>query len=259
MCGRYATTRTSADLSALFEALDETGRGPDPGGGSDPGGGPGPAGPLAPSWNVAPTDPVPVVRVRSAGHRALVVARWGLVPAWADSPKVGARMINARAETVATARAFARAFAGRRCLVPADGWYEWRVDADGVKRAYYLTPRDGGVLALAGLWSVWRGTAGDPLLTCAVVTTAAQGELAGVHDRMPLLLAPPRWEAWLRAAPEPDRLLAPPDAATLAAVEIRPVGPKVGNVRNNGPELIEPVVPDVNTTAAVTPVDLTLF
>ncbi len=166
-------------------------------------------------------------------------------------------MINARAETVATSRAFARSFAGRRCLVPADGWYEWRIDADGVKRAYYLTSRDGGVLALAGLWTVWRG-AGDPLLTCAVVTTSALGELASVHDRMPLVLAPGRWERWLRAEPEPD-LLTPPDADTLAALEVRPVGPAVGNVRNNGPELIERMERDVNAIPPVSPVDLTLF
>jgi putative SOS response-associated peptidase YedK len=213
MCGRYASTRSAADLSALFEALDETTE-------------------LAPRYNVAPTDPVPVVTVsRERGARVLEVGRWGLLPHWARDRKAAARMINARAETVATAPAYARAFATRRALVPADGWYEWRRPDGGGKQPYFMTPRDGSVLGFAGLWSRWGP---DRLLTFSIVTTAAVGELGTVHDRMPLLLERGRWQSWL--AGEPD--LAGPPPELVAGLELRPVGQAVGNVRNDGPELV---------------------
>jgi putative SOS response-associated peptidase YedK len=217
MCGRYASTRSAADLTALFEAVDEI----------DPAGG------ITPRYNVAPTDPAPFVRIsRQRGGRALAVGRWGLLPHWARDPRQAARMINARAETVATAPAYASAFATRRALVPADGWYEWRrLDGRG-KQAYFMTPADGSPLAFAGLWSRW-GTEG--LLTFCVITVPASGELAAVHDRMPLVLPPSRWQRWLAdEAPALD----PPPAGLLADLELRPVGPAVGNVRNDGPELV---------------------
>lgn len=269
MCGRYATTRSSTDLSALFESYDDTG------------------GRLVADYNVAPTDPVPVVRMapssgsnhpvasqapgdagegrsdasqgagdvdagrKDAGEgrggdageaatdqvRSLCLARWGLVPGWARDARGGARMINARAETVATARAYARSFARRRCLVPADGWYEWLRPDGAAKQPYYMTRADGGVLVFAGIWSIWSG-GGEPLLSCSVITTPARGDLALVHDRMPLLLPPRRWAAWLAGAGEPAELLTPPTDETLAAIEIRPVGRAVGDVRNDGPELV---------------------
>jgi putative SOS response-associated peptidase YedK len=220
MCGRYATTRSTAELSALFESTDETG------------------GAARSSFNVAPTDSVPLVRLTAAGHRVLCAGRWGLIPPWAASPAGAARMINARAETVATSRAYASSFARRRCLVPADGWYEWVRLPEGGRQAYFMTPVDASVLALAGIWSVWGGPDG-PLLTFSVLTTAAVGELAEVHDRMPLLLPRERWGAWLGPTDDPAALLAPPAAQWLAGLEIRPVGPAVGNVRNDGPRLIE--------------------
>src|SRR5438552_18964185 len=134
MCGRYATTRSAADLSALFDAADEPGDG------------------LAADDNVAPTDPVPIVRrSRRVDGRVVSVARWGLVPAWAPDTSGQARMINARAETVATARAYAPSFERRRCLVPADGWYEWRRASARQKQPYFMTPRAGGAPAVAGL------------------------------------------------------------------------------------------------------------
>ncbi|MCZ7418913.1 SOS response-associated peptidase [Verrucosispora sp. WMMA2121] len=218
MCGRYATTRGAGDLSGLFEAVDET------------------AGELAADHNVAPTDPVPLVRIGAAGHRALSRGRWGLVPPWSRSPAGAARMINARAETVATSRAYAPSFARRRCLVPADGWYEWVRLADGAKQPYYMTPRDGSVLAFAGIWSVWDGPDAT-LLTFSVLTTAAVGELAEVHDRMPLLLPPERWATWLDDGADRAELLAPPPLDWLAGLEVRPVGRAVGDVRNDGPGL----------------------
>ena len=241
MCGRYATTRSAVDLSALFDAVDETGDG------------------LVADYNVAPTDPVPVVRhPRRVDDRVLSVARWGLVPPWAPDTSGQARMINARAETVATARAYAPSFQRRRCLVPADGWYEWRRTSVRDKQAYFMTPRDGGVLAFAGLWTV-RGEGPQRLLTCSIVTVPAVADFGLVHDRMPLVLPPDRWAHWLTAGPDPGVLLVPPPEEYLASVEIRPVGSAVGDVRNDGPHLVRrvaaPMLPEVHESA----IDLTLF
>jgi putative SOS response-associated peptidase YedK len=230
MCGRYATTRSEADLSDLFEAVDVTEG-------------------LGPSWNVAPTDPVPVIR-HSLSHdaRVLDTARWGLVPPWAKDTRGAARMINARSETVATSPAFAPSFARRRCLAPADGWFEWLRDGQQ-KQAYYMTPADGSPLAFAGIWAPWGP---ESLLTCSVLTTAATGHLKRVHDRMPLILPRDRWSAWLaggtgaaddgRGGTDGDlaELLRPMTERELESIEARPVGPAVGNVRNNGPHLLEP-------------------
>ncbi|NMO50575.1 SOS response-associated peptidase [Actinoplanes sp. TBRC 11911] len=214
MCGRYATTRSEADLSDLFDAVNVTEG-------------------LTPSWNVAPTDPVPLVRVsQRRQERVLDAARWGLVPPWADDLRAGSRMINARSETVATSPAFAPSFAKRRCLIPADGWFEWLRDGKR-KQPYYMTPEDGGVLAFAGLWSAWGP---ESVLTCTILTAAADGELRRVHDRMPLVLSREHWDEWL-TAPDATALLTP---VVPSGIELRPVGAAVGNVRNNGPELIIP-------------------
>jgi putative SOS response-associated peptidase YedK len=211
MCGRYATTRSAGDLARLFAAFDET------------------EGELAPDYNLAPTDPAPIVRESSDRGRVVSVARWGLLPVWADNPRAGARMINARSETVATAKAFAPSFKSKRCVVPADGWFEWVV-LDGKKFPHFMTVPEG--FAFAGLWAV-----GKFGLSCSIITTAAVGELARVHDRMPLLLEADGWERWLTAPPDPA-LLTPPSLEYVASIEIRPVGSAVGNVRNDGPELI---------------------
>lgn len=176
----------------------------------------------------------------------LGTARWGLVPAWSPNPRGGARMINARAETVAGSRAYAEPFARRRALIPADGWYEWRPREDGRgKQAYFMTPRDGAPVVFAGLWSTWRPRTGpdEPLTTCTIVTTAALGGLARVHHRMPLLLPRGRWAAWLSRDVSPD-LLAPPGEGFLDGIELRPVGPAVGDVRQDGPQLVAPVTAD---------------
>jgi putative SOS response-associated peptidase YedK len=239
MCGRYATTRNATDLSALFEASDETGDG------------------LAADYNVAPTDAVPIVRrSRSAQARVLSTARWGLVPSWAKDTGGAARMINARAETVSTTRAYAPSFATRRCLVPADGWYEWVRRSPKQRQPYFMTRRDGGVLAFAGLWSVW----GDKLLTCTIVTTAAVGELSEVHERMPVALPEDRWRQWLDGdAAAASALLGPPPAEYLDLIEIRPVGAAVGDVRNDGPRLVERVPAAPLGAPAEEPQSLTLF
>ena len=218
MCGRYASTRSSTDLATLFDALDTT---------DDA---------LVPDYNLAPTDPAPIVRMStSAGGRVLTVARWGLVPAWSADARGGARMINARAETVATSRAFASSFERRRCLVPADGWYEWARVA-GRKQPYFMTRRDGEPLIFGGIWSTW-GTQSAQLLTFSVITLPAAGELTQVHDRMPLVLSPDLWSAWLNDS-EALGLLGPPAEDYAAGIELRPVSNAVSDVRNDGPDLI---------------------
>jgi putative SOS response-associated peptidase YedK len=244
MCGRYASTRSAADLASLFDAVDET------------------EGGLAADYNVAPTDPVPIVRFTArTASRVLSVARWGLVPVWSRDTSGAARMINARAETVATSRAFARPFVERRCLVPADGWYEWqRLDAGdprGAKQPYFMTRGDGGVLAFAGLWSVW-GAGDERLLTFSVLTLPAVGDLALVHDRMPLVLAPPRFHEWLSAS-DATGLLTPPSPEYAAGIELRPVGTAVGDVRNDGPDLVRAVPAPRLAQSTVDSQDLTLF
>jgi putative SOS response-associated peptidase YedK len=208
-------------------------------------------------YNVAPTDEVLlVVASRDGERRRLGEARWGLVPGWASGPEVGARMINARAETLLDRPAFRQAFAHRRCIVPADGFYEW--DKAGaatkalsggtsVKQPWYIEPAGGGLFAFAGLWESWRppGDGGERVVSCTVVTTEANETIARLHDRMPVLLAREHWDVWLDPANDDlaglQGLLVP---APADAVVMRPVGRAVGNVRNDGPELLEPLPDD---------------
>ncbi|TYP89982.1 SOS response-associated peptidase [Blastococcus xanthinilyticus] len=232
MCGRYAASRKPEDLALEFEAVPAAGQAP-----------------LAADYNVAPTKDVYVVRhakerdaeglPTGGGHRELRAVRWGLVPSWAKDVSVGNRMLNARVESLTEKPAFRKAAATRRCLVPADGWYEWAKRLDSpAKQPYFITPEDGSVLAMAGLWEVW-GTGEDRLYTCTVVTAPAVGALAEIHDRMPLVLPRDRWADWLDPAREDVAELAqltPPEV--VAGLELRPVGAAVSNVRNNGPELL---------------------
>lgn len=227
MCGRYSSTRDPGDLAAEFEAewAAET--------------------EVPASYNVAPTDPVYVVRARHREPgRVLQVARWGLVPPWADDVKLGARMINARAETILTSGAFKRAAAARRCLVPADGWYEWAMREHAPnKQAFYLSLPGAAGVAFAGLYDFWRpkGSAEhvDWLLTCTVITTEAVGALADIHDRMPLALPRQRWADWLDPGRADPGALLEPDTALFDSLELRAVDPAVGNVANNGARLQE--------------------
>lgn len=199
---------------------------------------------LAASYNVAPTDDVYVV-VAEDGSRHLDAFHWGLVPYWAKNPKVGARMINARSETAATSRAFKSSLERRRCLVPADGYFEWAARPwTKVKEPYFAHPGDGGLWAMAGLWEIWRGPDRDqaPLRSCTIMTTAAQGPTARIHDRMPVVVPPELWASWLdpaeRDLAEVSRLLG---SVPVPVIELRPVSTAVGNVANNGPHLIEEV------------------
>ncbi len=234
MCGRYAAAKDPATLAAEFDAYDATEDHAPPA-----------------DHNVAPTKDVVAVVQRhprdddgtadeSRTVRSLRVMRWGLIPAWAKDRSIGARMINARSESAATSNAFKTSLAKRRCLLPADGWFEWKKEG-GHKQPFFMTRPDGGSLAMAGLWTVWRDpkeSDGPPVVSAAVLTTAAQGRLADVHDRMPLLMTPQHWAAWLDPdAEEVDGLLEP-SLELIEELELRPVSSKVNNVRNNGAELV---------------------
>lgn len=231
MCGRYASSRRPEDLAAEFEAVPAPGQPP-----------------LAADYNVAPTKDVYVVRQArerdaegaptGASHRELRVVRWGLVPSWAKDVSIGNRMLNARVESLTSKPAFSKAARSRRCLVPADGWYEWspKPHAPG-KQPWYVTPQDGSELALAGLWEVW-GRGDDRVYSCTVVTAPAVGALADIHDRMPLVLPRDRWADWLDLDREDvETLAAPTPPEVVEGLEIRPVGPAVGNVANGGEQL----------------------
>ncbi|MCX4660207.1 SOS response-associated peptidase [Streptomyces uncialis] len=263
MCGRYASSRRPEDLAGIFGITAWE-----------------PTETLAPDWNVAPTKEVFAVLDRPVKDaedprpvRQLRTLKWGLVPSWAKTPEGAARMINARAETVHEKPSFRRPFTARRCLLPADGYYEWvtaaaerELEVEGRKKRprkqpYFVTPADGSVFAMAGLYEFWRDrTLPDehPLawwVTCTIITTEAEttplagaagdgdgdgpGTLAEIHPRMPLMLTPDRWDAWLdpaRTDPgEVRALLEPPPTGLLRAY---PVGTAVSNVRNNGPELL---------------------
>ena len=223
MCGRYASARDARDLVSAFEIAHP------------------PEQVLPPSWNVAPTDPVYAVLQRD-DVRQLRVLRWGLVPSWAKDAKGAARMINARRETVTSKPAFRAAYARRRCLLPADGYYEWQVDG-ARKQPWFLSSRDRAPLAMAGLYEVWAPPEGDRLWTCTVITTDAADEVGHIHDRTPLLVPREDWGRWLDPSVEDpgEHLLVP---AVNGSLDAWPVGTAVGNVRNDGPELVEPLGPE---------------
>ncbi len=229
MCGRYANFLDEQDLLddfAVAEAAED-------------------ARLLPPSWNIRPMQLAPIVTLIPAGedaaapsHRRLIAARWGLVPAWAKDSSLGATMFNARSETVAEKPSFRAAFAQRRCLVPASGYYEWQARAGG-KRPYFIYPEDASPLAFAGLWETRRD--GEVhTFTFSILTAAARGDLAAIHDRQPVMLRPDERDAWMAADTSADELMAVIASPTLA-MATRPVGTNVGNIRNDDPSLIEAV------------------
>lgn len=245
MCGRYVSTKTTSDLLAEFDAVDET-----EGGGTET------------DYNVAPTADIRIVVDRvprdTAGDadaepvRQLRVAHWGLVPSWAKSVSVGNRMFNARAESVPEKSAFSRPFAKRRCLIPADGWYEWqRIDGpDGkpAKQPYLMIPPDGHSLGLAGLYEFWKpkdAENADWIVSATILTVDAQGPLADIHPRMPLVLPRSAWARWLDPAkPGPVELLQPHDEVRQEQLELRPVSSRVNSVTNNDAGLLDEVSPE---------------
>jgi putative SOS response-associated peptidase YedK len=196
---------------------------------------------FAARWNAAPTQDLPVVREQEPGAREVALLRWGLVPSWAKEPSIGQRMINARAETLGERPAYRNAFRRRRCVVPANGWYEWQKTASG-KQPYFLTRRDDELVGFAGLWERWldRGT-GETLQSFTIVTIAAPPALAAIHDRMPALLSREAMAAWLDPRVTDEASLGPLlGAGEAEAIEARPVGREVNDARNEGPQLVEP-------------------
>ncbi len=197
-------------------------------------------------YNAAPTLLLPVCRAGRDGAREIALLRWGLIPPWARDASIGARMINARAETLSRQAAFRSAYASRRCLVPMAGFYEWRKTPSG-KVAYYIHHLNTAVFAVAGLYESWRGAPGEgPIESYTVITTEANELVKPIHDRMPVLLAEQDWEAWLdpqnRDTGAVQDLLRPYPAEELRAY---PVGPRVNSAKNDDPQLIEPAVPPV--------------
>ncbi|MFG1930586.1 SOS response-associated peptidase [Mycobacterium sp. NPDC048908] len=247
MCGRFAVTTDPALLAQKIQAIDESAAA---------------AKEVAANYNVAPTTTISTVVKRHSepddeSTRRVRSMRWGLVPPWAKAREDGGPdtkgplLINARAEKVTTSPAFRNSAKNKRCLVPMDGWYEWKKmgEAKGPKTPFYMYGGDGEMLFMAGLWSTWRPRDkadapkdAPPLLSCTIITTDAAGPLAEIHDRMPLTISRDDWDRWL----DPD---APIDEGLLRGhgdldrIEIREVSRLVNSIRNNGPELIEPAEP----------------
>jgi putative SOS response-associated peptidase YedK len=241
MCGRYSSSLDPEDIVEEFEI--RTADLPR----------------LQADYNVAPTKEIYAVVERppkgaDVAERQLRTMTWGLVPSWAKDPKIGSRMINARMETVAEKPAYRRAFEKRRAVLPADGYYEWYVTEELTKagkpkkQPFFIRPKGGGMLAMAGLYELWRDQSkadDDPtrwLWTATVITTTATDDLGRIHDRMPLMLPRAAYDAWLDPGPRPtDELLGLLQPAAPGLLEAFPVSTLVSNVANNGPELIEPL------------------
>jgi putative SOS response-associated peptidase YedK len=229
VCGRFTSTVAPADLARYFD-VDEV-----------------VVDDLGARWNVAPTDEVyAVAQSASSGRRRLGTFRWGLVPFFAKDAKAGVRMINARAETLLEKPAFRRPFERYRCIVPADGFYEWEaLEGKRKKQPWYFRRKDGDVLAFAGLWSVWRPDRDSDegrLVSCSIITTAPNDLVGRIHDRMPVVLPPSTWAAWLDPTNDDvaslQTLLTPAPAELFEATAVVDA---VSNVRNDGPHLLEPV------------------
>lgn len=229
MCGRYELHTHPAALALAF-GLDFP-----------------PA--IRPRYNIAPTQDIPVIRLAQSGARELAQMRWGLVPRWAKDPSIGARMINARAETLAQKPSFRTAFQRHRCLIPADGFYEWKPAPAGGKQPIHVGMKDERPFAIAGLTERWLSPEGEVLDTCTIVTTTANALLATMHDRMPVIVAPADYARWLDVASDADvtDLLAPYPAAAMTWY---PVSTRVNSVRNDDAALIEQVA-EGDTTSSV--------
>ena len=228
MCGRYLLTTPVDALSQLFRFMERPN--------------------LGPRYNIAPTQDVPIVRLtRDGERRELILVRWGLVPYWADDPKIGNRLINARAETIERAPAFREAYRRRRCLVPADGFFEWR--KQGKTRQPLLVRRqDRAPFAFAGLWERWRQPDGQILRSCTIVTCPPNALVAPVHDRMPVILDEGDHDRWLDPEAGGAELLRPCPAEWLEAVE---VSPRVNSPANDDPDCLAPPAPAVEQQSLI--------
>jgi putative SOS response-associated peptidase YedK len=225
MCGRFAAQLPAELIARLFRTS-------------------GPLPNLAPNWNVAPTQDALVVRRNpDTGERSLDALTWGLVPYFTKDLKKALRPINARAETAPGSSMFREAFRKRRCLVPCDAFYEWKAGAAG-KQPYAIARTDGAPLALAGLWEAWRDPSGEVLRSFTIMTTTANADMAGLHNRMPVILEEEDWRTWLGEVPrDPLALLRP---AAEGVLRLWPVSQAVNNVRNNGAALLETIGPNLH-------------
>lgn len=225
MCGRYTLATPTEALRALF-GFSETPN-------------------LAPRYNIAPTQDAPVVRGGEGGARHIALLRWGLVPFWAKDASIGNRLINARAEGLSEKPAFREAFRRRRCLVPADGFYEWRREG-AIKQPYRFVIEDGRPFAFAGLWEAWKNPAdgGGPLETFTIVTSDANTAVRPVHDRMPVILAPGDYDAWLDPETPIVRVLELLRPCPVEGLRSYPVGTRVNSPRADDPGLISPLSPE---------------
>ena len=218
MCGRYCITSAPEAIRALFRYPDRPN--------------------FPPRYNVAPTQPVPIVRL-AEGERRFALVRWGLSPAWVKDPKNFALLINARGESVGDKPAFSNAMKRRRCLFPADGFYEWQVEG-GRRRAFHARRPGGGPLAFAGIWETWTGPNGEEIDTAAIVTTQANKEMGAVHHRAPVIVPPEQFDFWLShevGATAAAKLI---KAAPDGSMEVYEVSPAVNKVANDSIALIEP-------------------
>ncbi|MBI3705422.1 MAG: SOS response-associated peptidase [Rhizobiales bacterium] len=232
MCGRYTLTSAPEAIRALFRYLEQPN--------------------FPPRFNIAPTQPIAIVRLVE-GQRQFALVRWGLLPSWVKDPKAFALLINARGESAAEKPAFRAAMKRRRCLIPADGFYEWQA-VGGRKQPFFVRAKSGGPFAFAGLWETWTGPNGEELDTAAIVTTCANKTLAPIHERMPVVVPPEAFDLWLNCAAV--------DATTAAALiapapdnffEAYPVSTHVNRVANDSPKLIEPLVAGAEPEAAPKP------
>jgi len=224
MCGRLTQVRAVDLLRAIVRWISE---------------------PSVPArYNAAPTQAIAAVREIPDGNRELVLLHWGLIPSWSKDPTMGARMINARAETVADKPAFRAPFRRRRCLVPADGFYEWQ-KVNGGKQPFYIHPQDDGqAFAFAGLWDQWQGPDAHLIESCTILTTAANDLVARLHDRMPVILDPGDFDLWLDPGVQNPEAVRPLLRAYPAeAMACHPVSRYVNSPRNDGPECIAPLEP----------------
>jgi putative SOS response-associated peptidase YedK len=226
MCGRFAQLQALAVLAERFGALCA----------------PAACAMTAPRYNIAPGQPVLAVRADESGGRCLLLLHWGLIPPWAEDPKAGARMINARAETLAAKPAFRRALRERRCLIPADGFYEWRRTGKH-RQPFFVSLKSNQPAALAGLWESWESPGGARIESCAIVTVPANELIAPIHARMPAILPPEAQASWLasdaRLADAACGLLEPYPAAAMRAYA---VGTRVNSALHEGPECLRPAV-----------------
>ena len=219
MCGRYTLAASTQELVEEFDV-------------------PWPTHELEPRYNIAPSQNVPVVAEDRHGRR-IGLLTWGLVPGWADEP--GAGIINARAESVADKPSFREAFERRRCLVPADGFYEWRKGAEGGRVPYWIHPRDGGVMSFAGVWERWSRPGAEARHTFAIITTDASDDVAAIHDRMPVVIAPADRARWLARSTDRGELTALLRPAPAGSLAQREVSTRVNRPADDDAGLIEPV------------------